>query len=279
MDGESCRAQLSPGAAGVFWEWEGFISYHGGQLGDDVTQGVDVALVPGVSPAQVPGHLTQLLGASVVLWGKHSSQSLQPGIVCCSWPWIEKNVKRRPRRTQNRGVQTEPSSPVLAPTPFAVGAGQGRVGFLAAPAPPTAAPAAPGAHPGLCRHHGDVVELQLQPGRQEHPPGLAFPAMTPEMSPGQGAGRGSGHGWAVSGHRGCSATCVPPFPAFPNQSRGGGGSLREVFGRAWCPCAPSSAPHGVTHFHPSLEREAGKQLPSRVFPFGAVKHLASLVVH
>lgn len=78
-NGEPCRAQTPARVLQVVWEMGRLSSYHGGQLGDHVAQGVDVALVPGVGPAQVPGHLTQLLGASVVLWGKHSSDSLQPG--------------------------------------------------------------------------------------------------------------------------------------------------------------------------------------------------------
>lgn len=51
-------------------------SYHGGQLGDHVAQRVDVALIPGVGSAQVPGHLAELLGAgsSVGLQEKCTAQ-------------------------------------------------------------------------------------------------------------------------------------------------------------------------------------------------------------
>lgn len=54
-----------------------FPSYHGGQLGNHVAERVDVALVPRVGSAQVPGHLAELLlaGDSVVLWEKHTAQS------------------------------------------------------------------------------------------------------------------------------------------------------------------------------------------------------------
>lgn len=54
-----------------------FPSYHGGQLGNHVAERVDVALVPRVGSAQVPGHLTELLvaGGGVVLREKHTAQS------------------------------------------------------------------------------------------------------------------------------------------------------------------------------------------------------------
>lgn len=55
-----------------------FPSYHGGQLGNHMAQRVDVALVPRVDSAQVPGHLAELLlaGGSVVLQEKHTAQSM-----------------------------------------------------------------------------------------------------------------------------------------------------------------------------------------------------------
>lgn len=55
-----------------------FPSYHCGQLGNHVAQRVDVALIPWVSPAQVPGHLAEVLLAcgSVVLQEKHTAQSM-----------------------------------------------------------------------------------------------------------------------------------------------------------------------------------------------------------
>lgn len=59
------------------WGGGRFPSYHGGQLGNHVAQRVDVALIPRVGPAQVRGHLTELLlaGGSLVLRKKHTAQS------------------------------------------------------------------------------------------------------------------------------------------------------------------------------------------------------------
>lgn len=55
-----------------------FPSYHGGQLGNHVAQRVDVALVPRVSSAEVPGHLAEVLLAcgTMVLQEKHTAQSM-----------------------------------------------------------------------------------------------------------------------------------------------------------------------------------------------------------
>lgn len=72
----------SSGMADVLGERAGelgrFPSYHGGQLGNHVAQSVDVALVPRVGSAQVLSHLAELLlaGGSVVLWEKHTAQSM-----------------------------------------------------------------------------------------------------------------------------------------------------------------------------------------------------------
>lgn len=119
----------------------------------------------------------------------------------------------------------------------------------------------------LLRQHRDVVELQVQPGCQEHSPGFPLPGMKNEISRREGAECGS---WARLGSaRTLRLLChacpsLPPFPgcALGSQIKQGEvmGSIREDFVRAWYPCAPSSAPqhaHTVTHHHPIPGEPAG----------------------